>query len=701
MENRSQPTLTTTAQKILQARHHDPFVYLGLHTNQQNGQQQTVIRVILPNAVSASLIEPQLAFERINNSPLFELTSNDAIIPRHYMIEWIDDQGSAHQHYDAYSFPKQLPETELALFMKGKQYRAGEILGAHSTTIDDIEGVLFATWAPNAECVSVVGHFNHWDSRCHAMRTRGASGIWELFIPGLSAGDSYQFEIRNHHTGKAQRKTDPYAQQVATDNHKDTLITANHEYQWQDQQWIALRAMDDWQHKPISIYEVHLDSWQRDLDDTSLNYRALATQLVTYVRNTGFTHIKLFAESLMEPGAGFFAPDNRHGSADDFRYFIDYCHQHHIGVILSWHIDHIPANTDTLHLFDGERLYEQAAHHPNTFDYSKNGVRNFLISSALFWLSSFHLDGLKLRTSINMIYQDEHQNDDALSLLREINNAAYQQHPGVLMLAEEKTVWPMVTTPTSSGGLGFSMKWNIGWHHDTLRYLSHETTTRQAHHETLIFSQNYAFSENFMLPFSAQSDTQNNTPLLQQMPGKEPQRFANLRLLYSYMFTHPGKKLLFMGNEFASNSEWSSNDSLPWALTEEALHGGLSNMVSDLNTLYRETEALHYYDFDEQGFNWIERHDSSQSLIVFQRNAKESSIIVALNFSAIARNGYRIGIAHNTNYTEVFNSDSKYFGGKDQLNSDHIPAETIPWMKQPFSLTITLPPLSAVIIKPL
>ncbi|MBL1260584.1 MAG: 1,4-alpha-glucan branching protein GlgB [Thiotrichaceae bacterium] len=700
-ESRRQQALAPLAHKILQARHHNPFVYLGRHIRQHNGQQETVIRTILPHAVSASLVAPQLAFKRLGDNVIFELTSSDTTIPEHYVIEWLGSDGSAHQHYDAYRFQEQIAEAELALFINGKLLNASDILGAHFTTIDHIDGVLFATWAPNAERVSVVGPFNHWDNRCHAMRARGASGIWEIFIPGLTANDQYQFEIRNHHNGIAQLKTDPYAQQLAADNDKNALVTSQNEYQWQDQQWMARRTTDDWQHKPLSIYEVDLASWRRDHDHASLNYQALAEQLVTYVRDLGFTHIQLFSESLIRPGCGFFAPDSRHGTPDDFRYFIDYCHQHRVGVIFNWHIDHLPTTPDSLYRYDGERLYEQASHNPGVFDYSKNGSRNFLISSALFWLNDFHLDGLKLRTSTSMIYQKGQQNNDALSLLREINLLAQQHHPGVLMLAEENTVWPMVTTPTALGGLGFSIKWNIGWHHDTLRYLTHDTSTRQAHHDTLTFSQNYAFSEHFMLPFSPQNNAQNKAPLLDQMPGNKSQRFANLRLLYSYMFTHPGKKLLFMGNEFASNIEWRPEGELPWALTDDALHGGLSLMVCKLNALYRNIQALHYYDFNEQGFEWIERHDSSQSLIVFRRNGEECHLIVALNFSAITRNGYRIGIEKNQHYREIFNSDARAFGGEDRFNLKRIPADDIPWMKQPFSLSITLPPLSAVIIKPL
>lgn len=695
-ENSRQPALSPVARKILQAGHHNPFVYLGRHVSQQNGLQKTVIRTILPHAINASLVEPRLAFERLGDNVIFELTSTDTTIPEHYIIEWIDSDGITYQHCDAYSFQEQIAQTELALFIKGKLLNAGDILGAHATTIDHIDGVLFATWAPNAERVSVVGPFNHWDNRCHAMRTLGASGIWEIFIPGLTKRDQYQFEIRNHHNGKAQLKTDPYAQQFTPDSDKNAVVTSRNEYQWQDQHWIASRTIHDWQHKPLSIYEVDLGSWKHGHDSASLNYQALAKQLVTYVRDLGFTHVQLFSESLVQPGCGFFAPDGHLGTPDDFRYFIDYCHQQCIGIILSWHIDHIPTSRNTLHRYDGEPLYEQSGH-PNTFDYSKNGVRSFLISSALFWLNDFHIDGLKLRTSTAMIYQNEQQNNDALSLLREINNLAYQHHPGVLMLAEEKTVWPMVTTPTALGGLGFSMKWNIGWYHDTLRYLAHDTTLRPDHHETLTFSQNYAFSENFMLPFSAQHDV----PLLHQMPGNRPQRFANLRLLYSYMFTHPGKKLFFMGNELASNLEWHPEEKLPWELSDDTLHNGLSHMVSKLNALYRSIPALHYYDFDDQGFEWIERHDSSQSLIIFQRNAEDCSVIVVLNFSATTRNTYRIGIAESRDYREVFNSDSLDFGGEDQLNLNRIPADDIPWMKQPFSLLITLPSLSAVIIKPL
>ncbi len=708
MENSRQTTLPPAARKIVQARHHDPFEYLGRHTTQYHDRQETVIRIILPTAVSASLIEPPLAFQRVADTVIFELTTTDTTIPQHYTIEWISGDGSVHRHHDSYRFPTQIAEDKLTLFLNSKLHRADKILGAHLTTVDGVGGVLFATWAPSAERVSVVGRFNQWDGRCHAMRTRGASGIWEIFIPELAPGEPYQFELRNHHSGTVQLRPDPYAQQFDTTADRHALVPTN-SYQWRDQQWMFMRASYDWQHSAISIYEADLSTWKHNRSGSPLSYRTLAKELLDYLYHAGFTHLMLFSESLIAAGSGLFAPDSRLGTADDFRYFIDCCHQRRIGVIVSWHIDHLPSDCDKLRHFDGEPLYElesdqgskQDAGTPSRFDFSRDGVRNFLISSALFWLDTYHIDGLKLRTTTAMLYPDERQDDDAISLLREINDLTYQKHPGVLMLAEEKTVWPGVTRPSGLGGLGFSLKWNIGWHHDTLRYFSNTTAARPAQYDTLIFSQNYAFSERFILPLSRSSSRRNGTPLLQQMPGKIPQRFANLRLLYSYMFTHPGKKLLFMGSEFAASTQENSQKELPWALMEKALHKGLSRLVTELNSLYRNTPALHYYDFDEKGFNWIESHDCGQSLTVFQRNSNEGSVIVALNFSDKTKNVYRIGVSHNATYKEVFNSDAYHFGGEERLNRDGMTAENIPWMKQPFSVTITLPALSAVIIKPL
>ncbi len=709
MENCHQATLPPAARKIVLARHHDPFEYLGRHTTQRQSRQETVIRVILPTAVSASLIEPPLAFQRVAGTVIFELTTTiDTAIPQHYAVEWISGDGRVQRHHDSYRFPAQITEHELALFLNSKLHRADKILGAHLITVDGVVGVLFATWAPNAERVSVVGHFNQWDGRCHAMRARGASGIWEIFIPELAPGEPYQFELRNHHSGTVQLKPDPYAQQFDTATGHHALVPAN-SHQWKDQQWMFIRASYDWQHSPISIYEADLTTWKRNHNGSPLSYRTLAKELLGYLYHGGFTHLMLFSESLIATGSGLFAPDSRLGTADDFRYFIDCCHQRRIGVIVSWHIDHQPSGCDNLRHFDGGSLYElesdqnckQNADNPPRFDFSRNGVRNFLISSVLFWLDAYHIDGLKLRTTTAMLYPDERQDDDVISLLREINDLAYQKYPGVLMLAEENTVWPGVTRPSGLAGLGFSLKWNIGWHHDTLRYFSNTTAARPAQYETLIFSQNYAFSEHFILPLSHPGRGKNETPLLQQMPGKIAQRFANLRLLYSYMFTHPGKKQLFMGSEFAATTQGNSQEGLPWVLAEKMLHKGLSRLVTELNSIYRNTPALHYYDLEEKGFNWIESHDCGQSLTVFQRNSNEDSVIVALNFSDKTNNVYRIGVSYNAIYKEIFNSDAHHFGGEERLNHGGITAENIPWMKQPFSVTITLPALSAVIIKPL
>ncbi len=703
MKESQPPALTKAAHKILEACHPAPFEYLGRHRLPQNSPHKSIIRIILPAAVTASIIEPPLPMRRLDDSPIFEVEVNDEedSLPEHYSIEWQDIAGNLHRSYDPYSFSAQISGRDLELFIAGRLHYAAQELGAHLTTVDDISGVCFATWAPNAACVSVVGDFNQWDNRCHAMQTRGTSGIWGLFIPDLEGGEHYLFDIRSNHSGKRHLRPDPYARQFDTAATNNAIVTVTSEHHWKDSQWLHQRASYDWQHAPISCYEVHLGSWQRHQSGAVFNYRELAKQLIDYVRTTGFTHIVLCADTSVECYDGYFAPDSRHGTPDDFRYFIDHCHQHRIGVMLNWVVDHLPHHCSYLKQFDGAALYELATHNTSNFDYSQQGVRNFLLSSALFWLDNYHIDGLKLRTTTSMLYLDGQQNDDVLSLLREINDLAHQQSPGVLMLADENSVMPKVTSATGLGGLGFSMKWNNSWHHDTLKYMAHETAQRPAHHDALIFNQHYAFNEKFMLPFSHPTEQQDSRALLFQMPGDEPQRFANLRLLYSYMYTYPGKKLLFMGNEFATTSAWNAQTALPWELADEPLHDGLSKMVTELNALYRNTRALYYYDFNEQGFEWIDCHDSSQSLLVFQRKADEHTVIVALNFSNATRNSYRIGVPYQTKYKEIFNSDSYHFGGEERLNSSGILSEKTPWMKLPFSITITLPALSAVILKPL
>jgi len=699
MEN-SKQTLPAAALKILQARHPAPFEYLGRHIQQQGTHRISVIRTILPHAIDASLCEPPLAMQRLNDTPIFEIEVTAETLPDHYIIEWHDSEGKLHRSYDPYSFDAQLTDRDLKLFIEGRLHRAAQVLGAHITAVDGIEGVLFSTWAPNAERISIVGDFNRWDNRCHVMRARGASGVWELFIPDIQAGTRYHFETRNHHSGEVQQRADPYARRLDTASNDNALVAADSAYRWNDQQWLQHRGSHDRQHTPVSIYQVHLASWKHADGETLLKYRELAEQLVEYVRELGFTHIELVSMHPASNTGNYFTPDNRHGDTDDFSYFIDYCHQHRIGVILEWNVDHL-SSEDPLKQFDGGALYEQGTDNSTIFDYSRNGVRNLLISSALFWLDAFHLDGLKLSTSTAMLYPEDRQNSDALSLLREINELVYQSSPGAIMIVEENTAWSMVTHPAALGGLGFSLKWNNSWVHDTLKFFAHETTQRPHHHETLIFSQQYAFSEHFVLPLSHQNRSLDNRALINRMPGEKTQRFANLRLLYSYMFTHPGNKLLFMGNEFGINSEWDPQSSLPWDVADRPLHGGLSRMVADLNSLYRNTLPLHHDDFDKRGFEWIDCHDSTQSLLVFRRNSESETVIVALNFSAIARQCYRIGVPYDTTYKELFNSDAYQYGGKDRLNSGGMRAETLPWMKQPCSVTITLPPLSAVILKPL
>jgi 1,4-alpha-glucan branching enzyme len=664
----------------------------------------------------------------MGNTDLFAWHGPANQVPDRYRLIWLDSDGAEHVTYDPYCFPPQLSEFDLHLFGEGRHWHIYRILGAHKLQVEGIPGVRFAVWAPSAERISVVGDFNNWDGRCHPMRVRGNSGVWELFIPGLGVGQPFKYEVRTRQ-GDILLKTDPYAQNFELRPANASRVPAPPQsYRWQDSAWMEARHDADWQHAPISVYEVHLGSWKRDEHGNFLNYRQLATDLVNHVRHTGFTHIELLpiTEHPLDASwgyqtTGYFAPTSRFGEPDDFRYFVDYCHQHRIGVLLDWAPAHFPKDAHGLANFDGTALYEhedprRGEHHDwgtLIYNYGRNEVRNFLISSAVYWLEEFHIDGLRVDAVASMLYHDYsrppsewipniyggRENLEAAAFLRELNTITHAEYPGSVMIAEESTAWPGVSRPVDGGGLGFSMKWNMGWMHDSLRYMSHDPVHRKYHHNDLTFGLLYAYTENFMLPFSHDEVVHGKQSMLYKQTGDNWQRFANLRLLYTYMFTFPGKKLLFMGSEFAQGREWNFNTSLEWHLLEYNCHQGMQTLVSDLNHLYREKPELHRFDFSADGFEWIDCIASDFSILSYLRKDGDSAVVVVLNFTPVPHHGYRIGVPASGSYTELLNSDSGYYDGSDVGNKGQIASVPEPCNGYPHSLLLTLPPLGGIILQ--
>ncbi|PIE82833.1 MAG: 1,4-alpha-glucan branching enzyme [Candidatus Contendobacter odensis] len=716
----SEGDLLTAATLLRDGHHPDPFAVLGCHRRGDN----IAIRAFLPDACQVYLLEGDFLLRRIADTPLFEWTGQGVVLPRHYQMAWIDAEGQEHIIYDPYSFEAQLSRYDLDLFHKGRHLNTYRVLGAHPRIIEGIEGILFAIWAPNAERVSVLGDFNAWHATCHPMRWR--DGIWELFIPGAAIGDRYQFELRVRDTGELLRKTDPYGQHFEKRPAVAAIVTSDTPYPWHDQAWMQLQHQRDWNQMPLSIYEVHLGSWQRDKDGGYLNYKELAQRLVAYVSALGFTHIELMpiTEHPLDASwgyqpTGYFAPTSRHGNPDDFRQFVDYCHQAGIGVILDWVPGHFPKDKHSLACFDGSFLYEHTD--PNrrehrgwgtlTFDYSCTQVKNFLLASACFWLEECHLDGLRVDAVASMLYLDYaresgewspnplggNENIEAVAFLREMNDVIRRRFPGVLIIAEESTAWPFVTRPSGMGGLGFGMKWNMGWMHDVLEFLTLDPALRNHYHDILTFSLLYAFNENFVLPFSHDEVVHGKGSLLEKMPGDPVQKFANLRLLYVYMWTYPGKKLLFMGSEFSQKNEWDYSGTLDWDLLATPEHAGIHQLVGDLNKLYLAKESLHKCDFSQDGFRWIDCCGASQSVIVYSRHTESQLMIVILNFSAITYRDYQIGVPAPGYYVEVMNSDAPCYGGRGLVNKN-IAATPMAYMHQPYSLVVNLPPLTGIIL---
>ncbi len=724
----AQNVLKNDLRLILDAKHHDAFAFLGLH--QDAGQY--VFRAFLPYAENVSLkVGAKWAeCEKVDAAGLYEwrgkLTAKVANAPSFIKII---SHGQTQEVADTYSFTPILSNDELHLFGEGNLNQAYITFGAHLVTHQGIAGTRFAVWAPNAERVSVVGNFNQWDGRVNPMRVRGSTGVWELFIPHLDAATLYKFEIRNRHSHAILTKTDPFAREFELRPGTAAKISAPSQHQWQDAAWLKARASNDWLHAPFNCYELHVGSWRRKNGNHVLSYRDLAAELVPYLVDMGYTHIELLPitehplnESWGYQTTGYFGVTNRFGSPDDLKFLIDTCHQANIGVILDWVPGHFPKDDWALARFDGTALYEhedpRIGEHQDwgtlIFNYGRNEVRNFLISSAYFWMSEFHIDGLRVDAVASMLYLDYsrkadewipnkyggRENLEAIDFLKQLNSVVHQDFPGALTIAEESTAWPAVSRPVHLGGLGFSMKWNMGWMNDNLAYIEQNPVHRKYHHDKLTFGQLYAYSENFVLPFSHDEVVHGKGSMIGKMPGDAWQKFANLRLLMTLQMTSPGKKLNFMGNEIAQGLEWNVNRSLDWHLLEHDAHTGIQRATRDLNHLYSQLNCLHTLDFDVQGFSWIDCHDSDQSIVSYVRRGLDNSFaIIVLNFTPVLRHNYRIGVPQPGQYIEIFNSDSAYYGGGNQGNGEGLQSENIAWMNFNQSLLMTVPPLAGIIIK--
>jgi len=624
-----------------------------------------------------------------------------------------------------------LTDHDLYLFNEGSHLKLYERLGSHTRVVDGTEGTNFAVWAPDAEKVYVMGSFNGWNKTGHQLYPRGQSGIWEGFVPHVRHGDPYKYHVVSRYHGYRVDKADPFAFHAETPP-KTASIVWNLDYEWHDQDWMSSRAERNSLHSPMSIYEVHLGSWRRVPEDNnrSLSYREAAPKLAEYVERMGFTHIEFlpltehpFYGSWGYQTTGYFAATSRYGTPQDLKYLIDYLHQHGIAVILDWVPSHFPTDDWALGYFDGTHLYEHSDPRKGIhkdwdsyiFNYGRHEVRSFLLSSAMFWLEQYHIDGLRVDAVASMLYLDysrkegewipniygSNENLDAIDFLRRFNTEVYKHHPGTQTIAEESTAWAMVSRPTYVGGLGFGLKWDMGWMHDTLKYMSHDPVYRKFHHNELTFRMLYAFHENFVLPLSHDEVVHGKGSLLGKMPGDLWQKFANMRLLYSYMYAQPAKKLLFMGGEFGQWAEWSHETSLEWHLLQYESHSGLQKLVADLNATYRAERALHELDCDPAGFEWIDGSDSQQSVLSFMRKSKggQEVVVAVFNFTPMPRHNYRVGVPRPGHWREIFNSDSQQYGGADFGNLGGMDTQDIAWHGKQHSLNVIVPPLGAIFFK--
>ncbi len=720
--------------KIIKSEHHDPFFVLGPHSTLVNGKSATVVRVFNPVAKEIKIKEDDriTSMEKIRDEGLFQAIIQTAENISPYQLEITYPNGTGKQtKYDPYCFPPVLSDFDMHLFAEGKHYHIYDKLGAHPMTLNGVSGVFFAVWAPNAKRVSIVGDFNRWDGRINPMRCRGGVGLWELFIPGLEVGTIYKFEVKTQ-TNAVLLKSDPYAFfSEVRPNTASVVYTDN--FQWDDHKWIEHREKTSSYEKPVSIYEVHLGSWMRvpEEDNRFLTYRELADRLVTYVREMGFTHIELlpvaehpFDGSWGYQVTGYYAVTSRYGTPEDFKYFINECHKNNIGVIVDWVPAHFPRDAHGLAWFDGTYLYEHAdprkGEHRDwgtlIFNYGRNEVRNFLIANALYWFDKYHIDGIRVDAVASILYLDYsrsegewipnqyggRENLEAIDFLKQLNEVIYRYYPGVLTIAEESTAWPGVSRPTYLGGLGFAQKWNMGWMNDILVYFSKDSIHRKYHQDNLTFALLYAFHENFILVLSHDEVVHGKKSLLAKMPGDMWQQFANLRLLYGYMYGQPGKKLLFMGADIGQWNEWNFDESIEWHLLQYGTHKSIQEYLKALNHIYMQNKPMFEVDFDNSGFEWIDFHDTDNCVVSFIRYAKnrDDFMIFVYNCTPVPRFGYRIGVPKGGYYRELLNSDSEIFGGSNIGNSGGVTADALPWQWRNYSIQIDLPPLSALIFRP-
>lgn len=713
----------------------DIFSVLGMHQARNEDETSFVyVRTLQPQAKTMWVVQHDThecyQMYQVHPNGLFQYDSDKNDFFRYYLRIELHN-GAVYETEDTYRFAPVLGEMDLYLYNEGNHKEIYEKLGSHLITHQGVKGVSFAVWAPNARRVSVVGSFNDWDGRRHVMRPRGSSGIWELFIPHLTEWSIYKYEIIGPNGDVLPLKIDPFGMAFEMRPKTGTLVFDNNRYQWQDTQWIVQgrRQANDLT-KPISIYEVHLGSWRRNPIEGNrwLTYREIAEELPTYVAENGFTHVEFlplseypFDGSWGYQVTGMYAPTSRYGTPDDFKYLIDKLHQAGIGVIMDWVPAHFPKDAFGLSCFDGTALYEhedprQGEHKDwgtKIYNYGRNEVSNFLLANALYWIRTYHIDALRVDAVASMLYNDYSRKDgewipnryggrenlEAISFLRRLNELIYAENVGATTFAEESTAWPMVSKPTYIGGLGFGYKWNMGWMHDTLEYMHYDPIFRQYHHNELTFSLLYAFSENFTLPLSHDEVVHGKGPMYDKMPGDKHQKLANLRLYYAYMFMHPGKKLLFMGNEFGVTREWNYSDSLDWNLLKDKQHLGLKTLVGYLNQMYQTYTQLSDYDFDARGFEWIDGNDSQRSVFTFMRkNKKGESLIVACNFTPVLRENYRVGVNEEGLYREILNTDDVVYGGDGQLNNKVLQT-TDGWNFKPYALNVTLPPLSVVVFQ--
>jgi 1,4-alpha-glucan branching enzyme len=725
---------------LLRAENRDPFRLLGPHFVEVGEEKRLVARGFFPRATLVSLVikdhSDAIPATRIRPEGLFEavlpLFPHLPISPDSYRWRVVEEGQPVREVHDTYAFPPLLSDFDLYLMGEGTHYQKYEKIGAHPVVVGGVAGVQFGVWAPNAMRVSVVGDFNQWDGRTHAMRNRGPSGVWELFVPELAEGAVYKYEIRPMSGGHPLLKSDPYGFRSELRPNTGSIVARLDHHQWNDSGWIEWRSRNDWLSSPISVYEIHLGSWRRVIEENNrwLSYGELADQLIPYLKRMGYTHVELmpvmehpFDGSWGYQTLGYFAATSRFGTPEDFMAFVDRLHQAGIGVFLDWTPAHFPSDGHGLGEFDGTHLYEHAdprqGRHPDwgtlVFNYGRNEVQNFLISNAVFWIDKYHIDGLRVDAVASMLYLDYsrregewipnefggRENLAAIAFIKRLNEVVYARHPGVLTIAEESTSWPMVSRPTYLGGLGFSLKWNMGWMNDTLSYFAVDPIYRKYHHNRMTFSMLYAFTENFVLPLSHDEVVHGKASLINKMPGDLWQQFANLRLFYGYLIAHPGKKLMFMGGEFGQRGEWNPETSIEWHLLEYETHRGLQSLTADLNAIYRNEPSLHEVDFDWHGFEWIDCNDADSSVLSFLRRAKDQSdfIVVVANFTPVQRETYRVGVPEAGFYREIMNTDAEKYGGTNFGNLGGVHAEAIPWNNHPFSIHLRMPALGVIYFK--